>query len=161
MNYTDDVGHAMSQINSLMCNNMIDGRFVTYLLGVIDPRAHSFTFANAGHMAPEVRGPTGELSNPGTEHSGMPIGIDKSCTFPTSVIPLERGTSIILRTDGVDDAMSSKEEFYGPVRFRKVVSAVSADPEMIGRALLADVKAFMGNQKQHDDITIMSFGRLC
>ncbi|MBC7965302.1 MAG: serine/threonine-protein phosphatase [Fuerstia sp.] len=160
MNFTDDVGLAMCQINSLMCNNMIDGRFVTYLLGVIDPKTHTFSFANAGHMAPEIRSPDGELSNPGTEDSGMPIGIDRSCPFPTSVIPLAPGTSIILRTDGVDDAMSPQEEFYGPVRFRNVVRAHAADPETIGRALLADVKAFMVDYTQHDDITIMSFGRL-
>ena len=90
----------------------------------------------------------------------MPIGIDRSCPFPTSVIQLAPGTSIILRTDGVDDAMSSKEEFYGAVRFRNVVRAHAAVPETMGRALLADVKAFMAEYTQHDDITIMSFGRL-
>ena len=160
MNFTDNVGLAMSQINSLMCNNMVDGRFVTYLLGVIDPRAHTFSFANAGHMPPEIRSPNGELSNPGTEDSGMPIGIDRSCPFPTCVIQLAPGTGVILRTDGVDDAMSPQEEFYGAVRFRNVVRAPAADPETIGRTLLADVKAFMGDNTQHDDITIMSFGRL-
>jgi serine phosphatase RsbU (regulator of sigma subunit) len=160
MNFTDDVGLAMCQINSLMCNNMIDGRFVTYLLGVVDPTAHSFTFANAGHLPPEIRSPDGELSNPGTEDSGMPIGIDRSCPFPTSVIQLAPGTTIVLRTDGVDDAMSSQEEFYGAVRFRSVFRAHAADPQTIGRALLTDVKAFMGDTTQHDDITILSFGRL-
>ncbi|MEJ7592285.1 MAG: SpoIIE family protein phosphatase [Planctomycetaceae bacterium] len=160
MNFTDDVGLAMCQINSLMCNNMIDGRFVTYLLGVIDPKTHVFTFANAGHMPPEIRSPHGVLSNLGTEDSGLPLGIDKNCPFPTSTIQLAAGTSIILRTDGVDDAMSSKEDFYGSERFRKVVRAESADPEAIGRAILMDVKAFMAGYTQHDDITIMSFGRL-
>ena len=160
MNFTDDVGLAMCQINSLMCNNMLDGRFVTYVLGVIDTKTHAFTFANAGHMPPEIRSPDGVLSNLGTEDSGLPLGIDRSCPFPTSTIQLAAGTGIILRTDGVDDAMSSKEDFYGAERFRNVIRAESADPETIGRALLKDVKAFMADYTQHDDITIMSFGRL-
>jgi len=160
MNFTDDVETAMSQINSLMCNNMIEGRFVTYLLGVIDPKTHNFKYANAGHLPPEIRSWDGELSNLGTEDSGLPIGLDKCCPYPTSTIQLEPGMSIVLRTDGVDDARASEDDFYGPARFRKVVRAESADPETIGRALLTDVKAFMAGYKQTDDITIMSFGRL-
>jgi sigma-B regulation protein RsbU (phosphoserine phosphatase) len=160
MNFTDDVGLAMCQINSLMCNSMIEGRFVTYVLGVIDPQAHTFSYANAGHLPPEIRSRDGELSNLGTENSGMPLGLDKSCPFPISTIQLMPGMSVVLRTDGVDDAMASENEFYGAERFREVVRAESADPETIGRALLKAVKAFMGGYKQHDDITIMSFGRL-
>lgn len=160
MNFTDDVGLAMCQINSLMCNNMIDGRFVTYLLGVIDPMTHRFTFANAGHMPPEISSPDGQLYNLGIENSGMPIGIERSCLYPTSVIQLEPGTSIILRTDGVDDARSFPGEFYGAARFRNAVRSHATDPESIGRALLTEVKAFMANGIQHDDITIMAFGRL-
>lgn len=160
MNFTDDVGLAICQINNLMCNNMIEGRFVTYVLGVIDPKTHCFKYANAGHLPPEIRSWDGELSNLGWENSGMPLGLDKSCPFPTSTIQLAPGTSIVLRTDGVDDARASEDDFYGPERFRNVVRAKSADPETIGRSLLMEVKAFMGGYKQHDDITIMSFGRL-
>ena len=160
MNFTDDIELAMCQINSLMCNNMIEGRFVTYVLGVIDPESHSFKYANAGHLPPEIRSWEGELSNLGTENSGMPIGLDRNCQYPTSTIPLEPGMSIVLRTDGVDDARASEDSFYGPARFRQVVRAISADPEAIGRALLMDLKAFMAGYKQQDDITIMSFGRL-
>ncbi len=160
MNFTDDVGLAICQINNLMCNQMIEGRFVTYLLGVIDPKTHNFKYANAGHLPPEIRSRDGELSNLGWENSGLPLGLDPSCPFPTSTIQLTPGMSIVLRTDGVDDAMASKTEFYGPERFRDVVRAETGDPETIGRVLLRDVKEFMGGYKQHDDITIMCFGRV-
>jgi len=160
MNFTDDVGLAICQINTLMCNHMIEGRFVTYVLGVIDPKTHKFEYANAGHLPPEIRSRDGELSNLGSENSGLPLGLDASCPFPTSTIQLTPGMSIVLRTDGVDDAMASETEFYGPERFREVVRAETTDPETIGRVLLRDVKAFMGGYKQHDDITIMSFGRV-
>ena len=56
--------------------------------------------------------------------------------------------------------MSADKEFYGTRRFRDVLRSVSQDPESLGRALLADVKSFMADYAQHDDITIMSFGRL-
>jgi len=130
------------------------------VLGVIDPKTHKFEYANAGHLPPEIRSRDGELSNLGSENSGLPLGLDASCPFPTSTIQLTPGMSIVLRTDGVDDAMASETVFYGPERFREVVRAETTDPETIGRVLLRDVKAFMGGYKQHDDITIMSFGRV-
>lgn len=88
MNFTDDVGVAMGQINSLMCNNMAEGRFVTYILGVLDPVQHTFTFGNAGHMPPEIRNVDGTLSNPGTVTSGPPIGFDAEYHYETMVLPL-------------------------------------------------------------------------
>lgn len=160
MNFTDDVGLAMSQINSLMWSNMAEGRYVTYLLGVIDTTTHTFTFANAGHLPPEILSPEGDISGPGIDNSGFPIGLFGDSEFETSTIHLAPGTTVILRTDGVDDAMSADREFYGIQRFRNVLRSVSADPETLGRSLLTDVKSFMSGYAQHDDITIMSFGRL-
>jgi len=160
MNFTDDVALAMSQINTLMWRNMVEGRYVTYLLGVVDPETHTFTFANAGHLPPEVRGQEGDLFCPGTDASGFPIGCFESGTFATLTIQLEPGTTVILRTDGVDDAESALLERYGVQRFRDLLCSCLKDPETIGRSLLEDVKAFLDGQKQSDDITIMSFGRL-
>jgi sigma-B regulation protein RsbU (phosphoserine phosphatase) len=160
MSYTDDVGLAMSQINDLMCSDSDDVRFASHLLGVVDPATHVFTFANGGHMPPEIRSRTGELSNPGNADSGSLIGIDKGISFSVVAIPLAPGTSVILRTDGVDDAMSVKGEPYGVERFLNLLQRELADPETIGRELLADVRAYVAGHKQHDDITIMTFGRL-
>ncbi len=160
MNFTNDVGIAMCQINSLICSNMIDGRFVTYILGVVDLKTHTFIYANAGHMPPEIRSPEGELSSQGIKRSGLPIGIDRNFRFETSTVPLAAGTSVILRTDGVDEAMAASGDLYGIQRFREVLRRRPADPATLGRALLADVRAFTAGHTQHDDITIMSFGRL-
>ncbi len=160
MNSSDDVGLAMSQINSLMCNNMIEGRYVTYILGVIDPVNHQFQFANAGHMPPEVRDPDGQLYNAGIEMSGFPLGIMPNGQYETTSFELSPGTMVLLRTDGVDDAMSAEGEFYGSERWREVLSASQADPEIIGQSLLTEIRTFSLGQKQHDDIAILCFGRL-
>ena len=113
MNFTDDVGVAMCQINSLLCNNMAEGRFVTYILGVIDPLQHTFTFGNAGHMPLEIRSLEGTLSNPGIEKSGLPVGFDPECHCEATVLPLPAGTIVVLRTDGVDDAVSAANGQFG------------------------------------------------
>jgi sigma-B regulation protein RsbU (phosphoserine phosphatase) len=159
MNFTDDVGVAMCQINSLMCNNMAEGRFVTYILGVIDPVQHTFTFGNAGHMPPELRSADGTLLNPGTETSGPPIGFDAEYQYKTMALPLPAGTIVVLRTDGVDEAMNSASEQFGESRFRDCVCNAPHDPAAICRNLFAAVQAFAGSEPQKDDITLLAFGR--
>ena len=160
MNSTGDLGLAMCQINNLMCSNMVEGRYVTYILGVIDPVNHQFQFANAGHMPPEVRTPEGRLYNAGIEMSGFPLGIDTNCKYETTSFDLTPGTMVLLRTDGVDDAMSAGGDFYGSERWREILAASQADPEIISQSLRTDIKAFSTGQIQHDDIAILCFGRL-
>jgi len=160
MNSTGDLGLAMCQINSLMCSNMVEGRYVTYILGVIDPVNHLFQFANAGHMPPEVRTPEGRLYNAGIEMSGFPLGIDTNCKYETTSFDLTPGTMVLLRTDGVDDAMSADGDFYGNERWRAILAASQADPEIISESLRTAIKAFSTGQIQHDDIAILCFGRL-
>lgn len=159
MNFTDDVSLAMRQINSLMCNNMAEGRFVTYILGVIDPIHHTFTFGNAGHMPPELRSIDGTLSNPGTEMSGPPIGFDSDFEYHANVLPMSPGTIVVLRTDGVDEAMNSASEQFGETRFRECIHTAAHDPESICRSLFAAVLAFAGSEPQKDDITLLAIGR--
>jgi sigma-B regulation protein RsbU (phosphoserine phosphatase) len=160
MNFTDDVGLAVGQINTLMCSSMASDRFVTYILGVLDPFLHTFTFANAGHMPPEVRRLDGSLCNPGTDTSGPPIGFDASVQYETMTVPISPGDIFVLRTDGIDEAMTSQSEQFGEARFREAIRTSIPDPESICRSLLTAVQAFAGSEPQMDDITIMAFGRV-
>jgi sigma-B regulation protein RsbU (phosphoserine phosphatase) len=49
------VGEAINAINNHMCHPSLEGRFVTYLLMIIDLKTHEFSCANAGHMPPSIR----------------------------------------------------------------------------------------------------------
>lgn len=159
MHYTDDVTAAVRQINSLMCLNMVDGRFVTYVLGVVDVAKHTFTFCNAGHIPPEVRRIDGRLQSLEYAGAGLPIGLDASFPYEAMTVSLSPGQVVLLRTDGVDEAMSETKQFYGAERFRNLVQAAPPDPETIAKELLSDVRKFMPPGYQNDDITILCFGR--
>jgi serine phosphatase RsbU (regulator of sigma subunit) len=74
-------------------------------------------------------------------------------------VSLSPGQVVLLRTDGVDEAMSETKQFYGAERFRNLVQAAPPDPETIAKELLSDVRKFMPPGYQNDDITILCFGR--
>lgn len=159
MSFTDDVAVAIHRINSHMCHNMVEGRFVTYILGVIDLDTNRITIANAGHMSPLIRRLNGEVDEIDDSTIGIPIGIMDE--YPYEVIEREigEGEMFILITDGVDEAMDPEGELYTKERVREFVGTGSPDPEELGRALLSDVRRHANGRDQNDDITIMTFGR--
>jgi sigma-B regulation protein RsbU (phosphoserine phosphatase) len=160
MSFTDDVVLAIQRINSHMCHNMVEGRFVTYILGVIDLRTNRITLANAGHMSPLIRKPDGSVEEFDDSTIGIPVGIMDGYPYEVVEREISAGEMFVLITDGVDEAMDPDGGLYTKERVRDFVRDGSPDPEELGRALLTDVRRHANGRAQNDDITIMTFGRL-
>ena len=159
MSFTDDVTLAIQRINSHMCHNMVEGRFVTYILGVIDLDTNRITIANAGHMSPLIRRANGEVDEIDDSTIGIPIGIMDGYPYEVVERDIAAGEMFVLITDGVDEAMDPNGDLYTKERVREFVRNGSPDPEELGRALLSDVRRHANGRDQNDDITIMTFGR--
>lgn len=159
MSFTDDVSVAIQRINAHMCHNMVEGRFVTYILGVIDLDTNRITLANAGHMSPLIRGMDGEVEEFDDSTIGIPVGIMDGYPYEVVEREIRDGETFVLITDGVDEAMNPNGDLYTKERVREFVRVGSPDPEELGRALLTDVRRHADGRDQNDDITIMTFGR--
>ncbi len=159
MSFTDDVSVAIRSINEHMCHNMVEGRFVTFILGVIDLRKSTFTFSNAGHMSPLIRRASGVVDEVDDATIGIPVGIMSDYPYDVVSCPLEPGDTWVLITDGVDEAMDPESNLYGKNRVREFVGNNDEEPEALGKSLLADVRSHASGRPQNDDITIMVFGR--
>jgi serine phosphatase RsbU (regulator of sigma subunit) len=76
--------------------------------------------------------------------------------------PLREGETIVITTDGVEDAMNVDGSLYTRERAREFLSRApaSAHARDLTAGLLADVRRHAGGRPQNDDITILSFGRV-
>ena len=159
MSFTNDVGMAIQRINKHMCHNMVEGRFVTYILGVIDLDTNRITLANAGHMSPLIRKVDGTVEEIDEAVIGIPVGIIDGYPYEVIERDIGPGEMFVLVTDGVDEAMDPDGALYTKERVREFVRNGSPDPEELGRAMLSDVRRHANGRAQNDDITIMAFGR--
>jgi phosphoserine phosphatase RsbU/P len=159
MRFTDDVGEAIKAINNHMCSKSVEGRFVTYVLIVLDLVSHEMTLVNAGHMSPLIRLPDGEVEEFHDETVGIPVGILEDYSFQVVSRNLEPGETVVIVTDGVDEAMNPQGHLYSKDRVVEFVSCSSPRAAELGRALLSDVRRHAAGRPQNDDITIMAFGR--
>lgn len=159
MKHVPDVGEAILAINAAMCSNMVEGRFVTYVLAVIDPKTNEMTLSIAGHMSPIIRKPDGTLEEFPEDLIGMPIGVVDGFPYDVITRKLEPGEMVVIYTDGVSEAMAPDNALYGEETVRNFARRAWPSADELGKALLTDVRKHANGRAQNDDITIMAFGR--
>jgi len=159
MPFIHDPEQAIVKINDHMCANMVEGRFVTYLLIVLDIRNHKMRMVNAGHMSPIIRKPDGSIEEFDDEMTGLPVGVMEGYPYDVIERDVNPGEMFVLFTDGVDEAMNPDGELYTLERMREFVKNGPDKAEDMGRQLLSDVRRHANGRPQNDDITIMTFSR--
>jgi serine phosphatase RsbU (regulator of sigma subunit) len=157
--HVHEVEPAINAINDHMCDSAVEGRFVTYVLCIVDTENHKVTLANAGHMSPIIRRADGTVEQFDEELVGPPIGVVDGYPYDAETRDLHPGDLVLIVTDGVDEAMNPEGELYGGDRVLEFVKNGPAKADELGKALLADVRKHAHGRAQNDDITIMTFGR--
>lgn len=157
--HVHEVIPAICAINDHMCDTNVEGRFVTYVLAILDTKNHTVELANAGHMAPIIRRANGSVEQFDEELIGTPVGVLEDYPYESEIRTLEPGDMVVIFTDGVDEAMNYKDEFYGGERLLQFVKDGTPEARVLGETLLEDVRKHADGRPQNDDITIMTFGR--
>jgi len=161
MRFVHEVGPAVEAINDHMCDSAVEGRFVTYVLAILDTQKHHISLVNAGHMSPMILKPDGTIDEFPEDSIGVPIGVMEGFPFEVVERDLAPGEIVVLFTDGVDEAMNPEGELYTLDRMREfITSNRDKNAAELGQALLADVRRHANGRPQNDDITIMTFGRV-
>ncbi len=127
--------------------------FVTAFVGVIDLLTGELRYVNAGHLPPMVGDSSGyHFISP---KKNIILGVKKDAHFEEESITLSKGEHIFLYTDGVTEAENESSKFYGFDRLQHVFEKVKDSPEDNLKKVLKDVKKFVRNNAQSDDITML------
>jgi PAS domain S-box-containing protein len=149
-----DAGRLLSRLNQLMIDDIPVDRFVTLLLGVLDPAAGTLQFASAGHTPGYVLRPSGAIKRV-LKATGAPLGLVKNVPYENSeIVRLDPGDMIALLTDGVTEALSPRGAFFGDRRTLKSIRRhLAGSARDIVSGLYQDVCEFGGGRHREDDIT--------
>jgi serine phosphatase RsbU (regulator of sigma subunit) len=162
-----DLAKAVSLLNDQMSSGGMGDRFVTLAVLVLDPRAHTLTVVNAGHMSPKLyRAATDQLVDAiSLDATGLPIGALPGYPFEQVTLTLGPGDAVALFTDGVTDAMNPAGAMFGPAAVDRCLlpdeaAAVGAHgPKRMGGRLVEAVRRHANGRAQNDDIAVVAFGR--
>jgi serine phosphatase RsbU (regulator of sigma subunit) len=142
-----------------MNNDSWEDRFVTMVVAVIDPARHCVTVVNGGHMPPLVRKADGSVAPISDQQAGPPLGVDFEYEYEACDISLAPGEQLVLFTDGFSEAMNANLELYGMERLETAIAGTLAQPAALGRHILDDVRRFVSDHLQSDDMCLVCFGR--
>jgi sigma-B regulation protein RsbU (phosphoserine phosphatase) len=133
--------------------------FTSLALVRLDPRSHQMVWSNAGHPFPLLAGRDGvrELEMP-----SLPLGKGPARVYEDVATPLEAGTSIVLCSDGVFEALDAEERPYGFERLTAAVRRLSGrSAEEIVAGLFDDWRSHIGaNTVPLDDTTVVVIRRV-
>jgi phosphoserine phosphatase RsbU/P len=150
--------------NRIISNHLDTRRFITMTYGVVDVRAHTLTYARAGHC-PLIR-----LPGPGSpSHAaevlapdGLVLGLklDDGQTFERlleeATLPIATGDVFLLYTDGLTEAMNAAGDFFGEDRLSALVQLHGAGAfHLLRDEILGAISTFVGPAEQQDDMTML------
>ena len=146
----------LKRVNGFLIENNLESNFVTIILGIIDLTTGRMTFANSGHVPLYIVNPARKLRKYSETHSTA-LGILKNLKIGSETVSLEPGDTIVVVTDGVTEAMSSNEAFFGYGRLEAVLENLpQTHPEITANAILTEVHAFSNQATHKDDISILA-----
>ena len=95
--------------------------------------------------------------------AGYPLGIIAEADYQQTEVSLHPGDVVAVFTDGVTDARNQREELYHSRNNRRLLNKPAktpGGPQVVGRAILQDIREFSAGHLQADDVTLICFGPL-
>ena len=146
----------MMALNATLAENNESNMFCTAFLGVLDLKTGNLQYCNAGHNAPVIIEPTGEVKFMEVVPN-LPFGLFGDFPYEGQECDLVQGTSLLLYTDGVTEAENKENSLYSDERLLDLLSKQRCHmPCTMVDVVLDDVNKHVNGAEQSDDITIMS-----
>lgn len=132
-------------------------KFVTLVVGVLEPRTGEVEFTNAGHVSPLM------ISKSGVEElkvTDMVVGLFDHAQYRNQRVTLGEGDSFVLFTDGVTEAENEAEEQLGLEPVTELVTTMHGLPATtILDSITEHVRSFIGTAPAGDDVTMFALTR--
>jgi sigma-B regulation protein RsbU (phosphoserine phosphatase) len=129
--------------------------FVTAFYAIYDPIRRELTYSCAGHNPPQLKrcslGKVDSLEDVG----GPPLGLFDDTEYPHAKVTLRPGDILVLYTDGITEAMDSRNRQFGLDRLNDVLARCDRDAPQMCNAILEALDRFTSGNAAHDDRTLL------
>ncbi len=154
----------LSRVNSQLYPDIKEDMFISMAYLILDTQQGTATLARAGHDSPllyRADSRTVEKLTP----KGMALGIDSGEVFDRVCVDysfrLNPNDCLLLYTDGATEALEETGQEFGMPRLIQGLQASAIEGAAgVVKRLTEDLKGFVGNYPQHDDITLIAIRKL-
>ena len=149
----------MCAANATLYQNFSRNIFISVVYGILDSETGTFTFCRAGHC-PVLFMSTQDNFCRRFEPKGLGLGLDSGPIFESVLeemtIPLKKGHTIMLYTDGVTEARNPQGEEFGETRLSEIMQRVHRESALeIKKQIIHAVFTFLDGERAYDDLTFV------
>jgi sigma-B regulation protein RsbU (phosphoserine phosphatase) len=154
-NTNQDAATILNWINRGITGKIDIDHFATLQILIYNPLTGDCEYANAGHRPPLIWRAAAGLVD-AVEMQSVPIGVEKSTDYKSTRFALSGGDLILLYTDGIVESMNQAGRQYGVKSLTTLLHKFNdLPPKDVAGKIKADVHAFSGDVRQHDDQTLL------
>ena len=149
----------LNQTNEQVCSRNPENLFATAFVAVLDINTGELCYANAGHTYPVLLKENPEFLFP---DSGIAIGMFENSDLKDYTITLSPTEGILLYTDGLTEAVSPQNTFFGMDRLLDVVKGIQIEADASREVVLKVSRAvaeFCDSNEPFDDMAILTLAR--
>ena len=145
--------------NELLSKESVDSMFVTVFYAIYNITTGELDYCNGGHNAPYILHSNGTVEPLQVSHNFV-VGAIEDLEYQGDKAHLDVGDTLLMYTDGVNEAVNTNFEEFGESRMEETLSALNGKScrETID-GLYHAVKTYAGEAEQSDDITVMAMRR--
>jgi serine phosphatase RsbU (regulator of sigma subunit) len=157
-----DNGQPADEICSRVCRRLykrtLPAKYATLFLAVLDPRAHTLSFCNAGHNSGLLLSAKGGVQQ--LRSSGPPVGLMPEGIYKEQTVEMAPEDLLVLYTDGITEASDPDDEEYGIDRLAKICKLRRQDDlDLLSEAIQRDLDTFTRGVPYADDRTLLLIRR--
>jgi hypothetical protein len=153
-----ELGDLVPHLHNQLFRSFSSEQFITLFIGELDGETGRLHYINAGHEPPLLLRKDGTQEKLGP--TGMAVAMIEDLIFETGEATLEPGDLLMVVSDGIPEATTNGEQFLGIEPAERVLAAKQYDPlPEIREGILTAVSAFLGDQPNSDDVTLLLLRR--
>ncbi len=161
----DSPWEIINDINNYLYSSYRDAvtpRFMSLILIRWNLESNKIVVSGAGHGNFYIhRGIANTLEE--VETGGVILGItpDISNFKNEESVFMKKNDTILMFTDGVTEAYNEAEDQFGESALKKIfLDSIQSEPKIILESIYSEIKKFMRDKEQHDDITMVAIRKL-
>ena len=143
------------KLNKIIYNASPPDKFITYFISVLDAKTGELDIVNAGHNPILLMREDGTMQK--IEAGGVGLGMfDFGIPYEGEKQTIKTNERLFLYIDGIPEAMNESEEEYSDERMEEffLQNKTKTAQEFVDK-IVKNVKSFVGNAEQSDDITLL------
>lgn len=149
----------INESNHLLASYSVDCMFVTVFYAIYNTKTGDITYCNAGHNPPHLLKADGTVCELPKSKNTV-VGAFDDLNYLEDNLQLDHGDTLVMFTDGVNEAINSSNEEFGYERLDNIIRGLSnASSQQIIESVKDGIRNFVDGAEQSDDITMLVLKR--